>query len=72
MKLYECPKNSIVKLAQDEPVKLPPASINFEDNHFIFKHVDGMYSYCTTMAGEVFHPAAWTEVMIIGRVENNV
>lgn len=61
MKLYECPRGSIVR---------PKLDIGFEDDHFIFDHIDGMYSYCKTMHGEVFHPVAWLEVDIIGKVEN--
>jgi hypothetical protein len=30
-----------------------------------FDHIDGMYSYCLTVAGKVCHLAAWTEVEII-------
>jgi hypothetical protein len=51
MKLYECPKNVMVKTEDGTTVK--------------FHHVDGMYSYCTVETGEVVHLAAWTEVDII-------
>lgn len=70
MKLYECPRNSIVKLGKDRPTQ-PLADEPCKDDIFVFHHVDGMYSYCTTMTGKVFHPAAYTEVTVIGRQERN-
>lgn len=34
------------------------------DNEVIFfDHIDGMYSYCLSLTNEVFHLAAWTEVI---------
>lgn len=34
------------------------------DNEVIFMdHIDGMYSFCLSMANEVIHLAAWTEVI---------
>lgn len=30
-----------------------------------FHHVDGMYSYCTTLENAVVHLAAWTEVYLL-------
>ena len=33
------------------------------DNEVLFfDHIDGMYSYCLTMANEVVHLQAWAEV----------
>ncbi len=29
---------------------------------FYFSHIDGMYSFCKNMAGDVVHLAAWTKV----------
>ena len=54
MKLYEVPRNSRIKMGEIE--------LNF-------KHVDGMYSYCTDDDGNVIHPASWTEVEVIERKE---
>ena len=48
--LYDVPRNTWVKLE--------------DGTRFFFDHVDGMYSYCKTEEGQVFHPAAWTEVTI--------
>jgi hypothetical protein len=51
MKLYDVPKGTYVKIMSDSLVlKL----IN----------IDGMYSYCLDEQGNVYHPAAWTEVEI--------
>lgn len=34
------------------------------NNETIFyDHIDGMYSFCLSMANEVIHLAAWTEVI---------
>jgi len=63
MKLYECPRNVLVRSLEteegDEPLE------------FKFHHVDGMYSYCTLENGEVVHLAAWTEVEIIEEADND-
>ena len=32
---------------------------------FFFDHIDGMYSFCKDKAGNICHPAAWTEVEVI-------
>jgi hypothetical protein len=56
MKLYECPRNVLVKTEDGNTVK--------------FHHVDGMYSYCTTEGGQVLHLAAWTEVEILKEQDN--
>jgi len=47
MKLYEVPRKSYIRL---------------DDDTFFFDHVDGMYSYCLDMKGNVVHLAAWAEV----------
>jgi hypothetical protein len=47
-----------------ELYKVKPRSyIQVGDNVLYFDHVDGMYSYCLTLANEVVHLAAWTEVI---------
>lgn len=68
MKLYECPRNSIVRLLE-EP-NHPPASIRSKTNNLLkFHHVDGIYSYCIDENGNVVHPAAWTEVELVSPME---
>jgi hypothetical protein len=61
MKLYEVPKNTKVRLLEGfrAPYSPDPGMV------VTFDHIDGMYSYCVTDAGEVVHPAAWTEVEIV-------
>lgn len=64
MKLYNVPNNSRIRILGD--VKIPPCapelSIGDELN---FKHIDGMYSYCTNDKDEVVHLAAWAEVDLV-------
>jgi hypothetical protein len=69
MKLYEVPNNTRVRLVPETEVKIPVGS-TLPVDEFMFHKIDGMYSYCTTDAGEVAHPAAWTEVEIV-QTENN-
>lgn len=52
MKLFDVPKNSVVS------TESAPAMA------FFFDHIDGMYSHCRELTGEVFHIAAWTEVFL--------
>jgi hypothetical protein len=59
MKLYNVPKNTKIKIIDDE-----------EGTVFNFHHIDGMYSYCERASdNSVCHLAAWTEVEIVN--ENN-
>jgi hypothetical protein len=46
-----------------ELYKVKPRSyIQIENDVLFFDHIDGMYSYCLTLADEIVHLAAWTEV----------
>lgn len=36
--------------------------IKYADNYYWFDHIDGMYSFCTTLSGDVFHLAAFADV----------
>ena len=36
--------------------------VRIDGVEFEFDHIDGMYSYCLTMANEVVHLQAWAEV----------
>ena len=51
MKLYELPRNSWFTINSDET-----------NVKYFLDHIDGMYSYCTDVKGNVLHFAAWTEV----------
>ena len=64
MELYNVPRNSRIKVVGD--IKVPPASPKVEGEEILnFRHVDGMYSYCTRDNGGVVHLAARTNVEII-------
>jgi hypothetical protein len=52
LELYNCPRDSVVSLVEEPDVA------------FIFRHIDGMYSYCQALSGGIFHPAAWSPVLI--------
>jgi hypothetical protein len=50
--------------------KVPRNSmINLNGTLYKFYHVDGMYSYCKNMDGEVVHLAAYTPVKVVGKLE---
>jgi len=68
MKLYDCPRDSIIHIIDE--VTYPIANGTSETT-LKFHHIDGMYSYCTTIDGDVVHPAAWTEVEIVGKWETH-
>lgn len=42
----------------------PHSIIEAHGEKFYFYHVDGMYSFCKTMGGEVVHLAAWEDVEV--------
>ncbi len=51
------------RLPVRELYKCKPRSFVEVDNTFIFfDHIDGMYSFCKDMAGNVIHLQAWTKV----------
>lgn len=52
MKLHEVPKNSVVSIESTPDIP------------FFFDHIDGMYSHCRELNGDVFHIAAWTDVFL--------
>ena len=67
MKLYEVPRNSKIRII-DEDVMIPPASIPAKESDVLnFSHCDGMYSYCTDADGNVVHISGMTEVEIVGQ-----
>lgn len=56
--LYKVPKNSFIKM---------PAT-----NYVLyFDHLDGMYSYCTNMFGEVVHLQVLTPVIPLKKKTNS-
>lgn len=63
MKLYDVPRKTWVIPLDD--VKVPPSAPNVSVcEPIFFDHIDGMYSYCKNIHGQVVHMAAWTEVTI--------
>lgn len=64
MKLYNVPRNTLVRVIEQEVP--PPGALAIDVGQCVlFKHVDGMYSYCLTETNEVVHLKAWTEVEIV-------
>lgn len=60
--LYELRKGDKFKIT-DEDLKVPLAHDKVDlVAEYWFGHIDGMYSYCKDMAGNVVHFAAWTKV----------
>jgi hypothetical protein len=85
MKLYEVRRGCLIKVLPElkerdietgesafEDVHVPVASAPVHVNQYLhFSHVDGMYSVCHTMDGELVHIAAWTEVEIVENTYEN-
>lgn len=64
MKLYDVPRGTRVRVLDD--IKVPPDAPEIKKGQIInFGHIDGMYSYCTTLTGMVCHLVAWAEVEIV-------
>ncbi len=64
MKLYEIPRGSKIRVKSD--IKVPPAAPAIEEEQIlIFNNIDGMYSHCLDLKGNVVHLVAWAEVEIV-------
>lgn len=64
MKLYECPRNTWVRVVQAD--RVPPGAPAAETGMIVkFRNIDGMYSYCATKDGDIVYLAAWTEVEVV-------
>lgn len=72
-KLYEVPRNSYIKVLDAKPqveekykVKqvIPEA-----DDILTFKKIDGMFSLSYNSKNEMVRLAAWTNVEVVGKVE---
>lgn len=62
MKLFECKENSWVRI-MGEDLMVPPAAPILEKEQIIkFHHIDGMYSLCHDVEGNIVHLVAWAEV----------
>lgn len=47
-KLYDIPRNTYIRSPLTDKV-------------YMFNHIDGSYSFCTNMLGDICHFAAWSE-----------
>lgn len=64
MKLHDVPPGTKIRVLDE--TKTPPASPEIEEQDILFfHHIDGMYSYCEDMEGNVVHLIAWADVEII-------
>lgn len=63
MKLMNCPTNTWVRVIQNDNVPIASPSIE-EDELIWYGHLDGMYSYCKNVDGNVVHLKAWAEVYV--------
>ena len=62
MKLYDLKRGDWFILEED--CKAPPDIGGYSaGTRFRFDHVDGMYSFCTDEHNNVYHPAAWADVL---------
>lgn len=72
-KLYEVPKNSLIKVLDKHPeveTKYKVKQVIPEPNETLtFKKIDGMFSLSYNSKNEVVRLAAWTNVQVIGKVE---
>jgi hypothetical protein len=65
MKLYECPRKSLVRVLDPDP-RTPVSSRAVNQGHVLkFDHIDGMYSLCYDNKGNVVHLVAWAEVELL-------
>jgi hypothetical protein len=73
MKLFDVPRNTRIKVCKQiasgrksHTSLIPPAAPEIKEGEILdFYHIDGMYSLCRNMKGEIVHLKAWTEVEII-------
>jgi hypothetical protein len=61
MKLYELKSGEWFRLLED--TQAPPDVGGYAKEMVMqLGNIDGMYSYCETLGGNVAHPVAWAEV----------
>lgn len=63
MNLYDVPNGSNIRVKEDATVP-PGAEPVGAESALRFSHIDGMYSLCRDVWGNLYHPAAWTEVEV--------
>lgn len=63
--LYKVPNGAIIKVGPDEP-RIPIGSHHIKKEEILyFSHIDGMYSLCYDIEGNVCHLAAFEKVEIV-------
>ena len=69
MKLYEVPRNTTVRILEDDDG--PPGAHPCVKGDIVkFRSIDGMYSYCSKEGVDIpVHIKAWTEVEIVDQKE---
>jgi len=64
MELYNVPYGSKIRVQEDTQVPVGAPAIE-KHEVLVFKGIDGMYSKCIKMNGEVTHLVAWADVEIV-------
>lgn len=64
MKLYELQQNTFFKMKENGHIPPDALQTNLETVYKLH-NLDGMYSYCTDVSGNVFHIAAFDEVEVV-------
>ena len=67
MKLYDVPRMTKIRVV-GESTAPPAAREAIPDEVLMFHHVDGMYSYCKDLMGNIVHLPAWQEVEIVNEI----
>ena len=63
-KLHEVPDGTKIRVRGE--IKVPPAAPLIEVGEILhFNHIDGMYSHCIDIHGNVVHLVAWADVEIV-------
>jgi len=69
MELYNVPRGSKVRLIEENILPdecVAPGSPKVKKGDIVhFDHVDGMYSFCRDLKGNIVHLKAWAEVEIV-------
>ncbi len=65
--LHDVPNGSWVRVVSTPTkTRVPPDAPNIEDGEILYyDHLDGMYSYCKNLDGQVVHLVAWADVEIV-------
>jgi len=67
--LYNVPDNSLVRILNNGTLVPPGALPIMQNDVLLFKHADGMYTYCLDCNNNIVHPAAWVDVEVLDSEE---